>query len=224
MSTVDLQLPQRAAAWKEFFTAYPATHAVTLSYNPRYGGTASLCQRRKGELVPFPASESGSGDLRIIQRRKAAPICYRLVGEAVPLPTSGVPVTSSDNRLPTIRRISLEQVHADLDRLHREVDRTLFGTRFHKLPEERRSSFIGWVEHPTSNLHVHLMWRVREDRADNFPEAVADLWKSVSPFHSSDVQPIYDGGWARYICKDQIGLVLEGDAALFVSSRACKCS
>lgn len=187
-----VELRQRAAAWREFFTSYPATHFVTLAYNNVYGGTASLCHRLTSD------------------------------GEFIPLPTSGVPVESGINRLPTIRRIRLEQVHADLDRLHRNVDRKLFGTNFNELPEERRTSFIGFVEHPESNVHVHTLWRVPEGYDDDFTEKVEARWKAVNRFHSTDVQPIRDDGAASYTCKDHVGRALEDDPALFVFSRACK--
>lgn len=180
---------RRAAAWTEFFTDYPATHAVSLGYNNVCGGTASPCYRLTGD------------------------------GEVIPLPTSGVPVALGTNRLPIIRRVRLEQVHSDLDRLHGAVDRKLFGSRYHKLPEERRSSYIGFVEHPDDNVHVHLLWRVPESRTDEFAEEITAHWKAASRYHSTDVQMMRDGGWAGYVCKDQIGRALEGDPALFVSSR-----
>jgi hypothetical protein len=74
------QKSARAEAWVNFFRTYPANYAVTLAYNPVYGGTASPAYRITGD------------------------------GECLRLPTSGVPVKPGVNRLPTIRRITPEQV------------------------------------------------------------------------------------------------------------------
>lgn len=188
--------PQRAAiavAWGDFIAAQRANVAVTLCYNPaRPGATAS------------PAYQF-SGD-----------------GECLPRYPSSFPGVPIANRLPTLRNISLEQVHREVDWLHRRMDRKLFGTRFNKLPREKRSSFVGCVEKPNSNVHVHLAWTMPDDRTDKFTEIVTDAWLAKNRFASIRVKLIRDGEWAEYITKDQWGTALEGDAALFVASRPAR--
>ncbi|KQQ09562.1 hypothetical protein ASF56_24930 [Methylobacterium sp. Leaf122] len=123
------------------------------------------------------------------------------------------------NCLPTARRIPLEQVHRDMDWLHRETDRKLFGTRFNKLPLQERSSFVGSIENQNSNVHVHLAWTVPDARVDEFTEIVTDAWLAKTRFTSIRVKLIRDSGWGEYVAKDQWGVAFEGDAALFVASR-----
>lgn len=181
-----------SAAWKSFLASRPATHAVTLAYNPHQPGTASPCYR----ITPD--------------------------GECLRLPTSGIPVLRGVNRLPTARYVPLEQAHRDMDKLHRTVDRKLFGTRYSDRAEEDRSGFVGWIEHPDTNIHVHLSWRVPEIRADEFAAVITDAWMATSRFASIRVEPIRDDRWTRYILKDQWGAALDGDAALFVASRSAR--
>jgi hypothetical protein len=186
-------LPRTACAAAHFFSVQGANVAVSLSYNPGISG---------GTVSPT----------------------YRFTQDGVCLkgPTSaqtGVPIA---DRLPSARRISLAQVHRDMDWLHRKMDRKLFGTRFSELPAEQRSRFIGYVEKPTSNIHLHLAWTLPDSRVDEFTEIVTDAWQARSRFNSLRVKLIHDGGWGAYIVKEQWGAAFEGDAALFVASRPAR--
>jgi hypothetical protein len=181
-----------SVAWKSFLASRPGTHAVTLMYNPQHQGTVSPCYRIAQD------------------------------GECLRLPTPGIPTLRGANRLPTARYIPLEQVHRDTDKLHRTVDRKLFGTRYSDRKEGDRSGFVGWIEHPDTNIHVHLSWRVPECRANEFPSVVTDAWMATSRFASIHVESIRDDGWIKYILKDQWGSALNGDAALFVASRSTR--
>ncbi|GJD54753.1 hypothetical protein [Methylobacterium dankookense] len=189
-------IPERAAcaaAWGSFFAAQAANVAVTLCYNPeRAGGTSSVAYR------------------------------FSKDGECLPLPPSGLSGGQRTNRLPTTHHVSLMQVHRDVDWLHRKMDRKLFGTRFNELPAEKRSSFVGYVEKPNSNVHVHIAWTMPDSRVDEFTEIVTNAWLARTPFGSIRVKLIHDGGWGRYATKEQWGAALEGDAALFVASRPAR--
>lgn len=55
---------------------------------------------------------------------------------------------------------------SQLNRLFREVDRRLFGTRFHVSPI--RTSGVFFFEHIHSNLHCHGVVDVPEDRRETF--------------------------------------------------------
>lgn len=185
--------PQRAAcaaAWGDFFSARCPNVALTLSYNPmRPGGTASPTYR----MTEY--------------------------GECLPGPVSSRPDARVANYLPVMRYIPLEQVHQDMDWLHRKMDRKLFGTRFHKLPSGERSSFVGCVEKAASNIHVHLAWTMPDNRVDKFTEIVTDAWLAKNRSNSIRVTLIRDSGWGAYMAKEQWGAAFEGDAALFVASR-----
>lgn len=190
MTSSQLQLAQ---AWVAFFQDFPATHAVTLAYNSIYGGTVLPCYRLKSD------------------------------GEAILLRKSDISINGGDYWLPVTRRVPLETVHRDIEHLHRNLDRQLFGSKFNKLPEHKRSAYVGFIEHVTTNIHIHLLWRVPDDRSTQFEERLPVNWRMIdrphSQFYSAHVQPIRDGGWAHYVCKDQVGRTLEDDPLLFVSSR-----
>lgn len=99
--------------------------------------------------------------------------------------------------------IHLEQVCKDLDRLHGLVDRQLYGPRFYKRKAERRTTYIGCVEHKEINLHVHLAWRVPEDNKKIFAREIEEIWRSPTRSRTISVKPIADlAGWASYMTKD----------------------
>ena len=185
-------LLRRADAWNTMFSvsASTATHAVTLAYNNLYGATASWCYRLTSD------------------------------GEYLRLPTSSVPVNSGVNRLPTIKQVPLERVHADVNKLHYYADRKLYGSNFDRLPEHLRSSFIGMTEHAASNVHVHLIWTMPDEKANALHDIVAQRWKTITDGYGSvAVKALHDGdGWASYCLKNHVGAILEGDPLRFVSS------
>lgn len=181
-------------AWVDFLVPtpddLPITFAVSLAYNNRWGGTACPTYR----IVPD-------------------------TGECIRLPTPRVPVASGANRLPIIRTVRLDQVHADLDWLHGLVDRDLYGRKFHLRTQDERSSFLGFIEHPKENLHVHLHWRVPERDIAQFVDTLGQHWKRITKYGSLDVKPVRDAGWAWYSLEEQWGSALD-EAELFVSSRS----
>ena len=146
---------KRARAWVRFFSSFPATHAVTVAYNP---------------------------DVDAI--------------------------------------VSLARIRADLSKLHLYVDVELHGRRVIAWSEDRRCAFIGFVEHPGTNAHVHMLWRVPANRQHEFEQALATVWTRIHPPGSTDVKPDPDAGWAKYACKDQWGAALDGEPDLFVASHA----
>jgi hypothetical protein len=174
-------------AWSSFFTEYDANLAVTLAYNPILTGTV------------FPA--------------------YRIAyhGECIKLTMPSFRSGPEVRRLATTIRIPCEQVHADVDRLHRSVDRKLFGSRFHKLSHVKRSRFIGLIENPEANVHVHLLWHVPEDRLEHAGKLIKPLWRRVTRYGSTKIKHQYDEGWASYCTKQRPAL---NAPELFVASRA----
>ena len=179
------------------------THAVTLNYNPMYGGTAFPGYRIvQGEPVLVPSSiRRGSFSMRAERRSaEAKRLCKR---ETI--------------TMPTVLKVPLETVHSDLNRLHARIDHTLYGSRYHRRPAMRRTGYIGFIEHENSNIHVHLAWRVPEDRTNEFSKVVTKEWSTVHAIGTIVVKPVRDEGWANYMIKVTNDVVY-GDAALFVAS------
>jgi len=173
-------------AWSDLFATYPASFAVTLAYNPTLVGTV------------FPA--------------------YRLLGtgERIRLPMPALKARSDVRQLATSLKVSCERIQSDLDRLHRNMDRKLFGARFHKLPTERRTAFMGFIENLETNAHVHLSWRVPGDRLEEFAGQIQGLWLKTTPHGSIRIKPIEDAGWGSYSTKRRPALK---DPELFVANR-----
>ena len=140
--------------------------------------------------------------------------CYRITPDGECLKLRSGSSTAHGHRLTTIRYISLATIHDDLRRLHRNVDRKLFGSRFNH-PSSLRTYYRGFIEHADSNVHAHLAWRVPEVRCAEFHHVVQERWLAQSPHHSIKITTATDEGWARYICKKND--VIAGEAALFVS-------
>lgn len=130
-------------------------------------------------------------------------------GTVFPVSRTGVPVVHHISAAggPTYRlggytRIAVDEVRPFLDRLWRNVDRRLLGKKFNELVM-RRTAFRGVIEHPESNLHVHLTWAVPLDRCSTFEQVVAPCWSHLVPTGTVSVTPDPDEGWGRYMTKDQ---------------------
>ena len=158
-------------AYRDFVINYDANVAVTLAYNGHISGTASHCIRRKSRYGPVEI---------INPRLKTEP---------------GV------NRLPQMLGVSASKMQKDAYLLQRAVDRELFGTRFNRLPKERRTSFIGCPEQLQNNPHMHLMWRVPTEHLEAFPEIVRRAWCRENRRRTVHVTTIKDDGWGHYITK-----------------------
>lgn len=191
-------------AWRAFIASKRGTHAVTLCYNSRYGGTASTCYR--------------------IERVEAVMVPRRIkkgISIALPCPTDirlGHKAKSGEtHQLPTIRYIPLEAVQADVRYLHSRVDRILYGSRYNTRPTERRTGYLGFVENRDSNIHAHLAWRVPADRTNEFNSIVPHLWSEISYFGSVKIEQVRDGGWSTYMTKAKYDIAL-GDPNLFLAS------
>jgi hypothetical protein len=192
MSTVDLQLPRRAAAWEKFFKNFGANVAVTFVYNPMSGATDAVRGRKTGS------------------------------GIRIPSPTVGMPDTPSQHRLPTVRTISLDRIRSDLDWFDYWIGRALCGPQFTKASGERRPAWIGYVENLDTNTHVHALFKMPDDLVDEFTENAFSLWHQRCKSGSIRVKLIWSDGWAHYATKEQWGMALEGDPGLFVCNRSRK--
>lgn len=153
---MSMSMRRLQVGWRNFFSSYQATHAITVTYNP----TAECT-------------------------------------------------------------VHIPRIHADLDKLHLYVDDFFYGSRAARRPLEKRCSFIGMIEHPASNAHVHMLWRVPADRHSEVDVALRSVWQRIRPSGTVDVQVGPDEGWARYVLKDHWGAALD-DALLFVASRSAR--
>lgn len=175
-------------AWSNLVASYPATFAVTLAYNPMMTGTVFQAYRRNIED-----------------------------GERIRLPMPALRARPGVWQLATPLKIPCEKVHVDLDRLHRDIDRQLFGSRFHKLSPERRTSFIGLIQHEETNIHVHLSWRVPDSRCGEFGERIGPMWRKMVPHGTTRSERIYNPkGWGSYTTSERPALKAP---ELFVASR-----
>jgi len=116
-------------------------------------------------------------------------------------------------------RLGLQQVHIDARQVHCRIDRALMGRSFNLLSVSERSGYVGFTEHPETNTHAHLAWRVPVEHHARFEDVLKDWWDRLHPYGEATVEVIYDAaGWASYISKDQWRLPHSEDAALFLAS------
>jgi hypothetical protein len=118
--------------------------------------------------------------------------------------------------------MSVDQVQRLVDLLHYRTDRELIGPRFtHAAKADRRTSYIGLIEHLESNTHVHLLWRVPVfwgNEHQRFETLLPDLWERIVRSGSCVVEAIYDeAGWASYISKELRDPRLQGSPNLIFS-------
>jgi hypothetical protein len=72
---------------------------------------------------------------------------------------------------------------------HGHVDRKLLGANWSKAGVERRTLFVGFYEHAETNMHWHLLVKLRaRDRAWLFEAAAAGLWSKLVESGTMDVR------------------------------------
>lgn len=91
------------------------------------------------------------------------------------------------------RDVGLNRARDDLRNLMHRVDRTLLGSRFHKIPSEYRTFSIFFFEGQNHNhTHVHSLWRTTEGKWFNFgkmfPAKRGGVWNTVVESGSYDVE------------------------------------
>lgn len=116
--------------------------------------------------------------------------------------------------------VSNSKIHREVSWLHQRVDRKLFGSHYHLLSRNKRSSFLGFVEHEKTNTHLHLAWTVPKDRELDPCILIEDTWKSIHPRYTAVAKPVVDGNWSKYTLKSQICSIIGDRPELFISSYA----
>ena len=116
-------------------------------------------------------------------------------------------------------KLNAERVHADTAIAHCRVDRALMGKRFTKLPVDKRTGYVGFIERPDANTHAHFAWRVPPEYQPRFETVFKERWDHLHPYGDINVQVLYDAaGWASYMSKDQWRMSHAEDAALLLAS------
>lgn len=81
------------------------------------------------------------------------------------------------------------------------VDHHLLGHRWQKMTG-RRTRYIAVIEHPDTNLHIHVALAVSLDRVKHVEAVTDESWKKLVPSGTTDVK-LADNpfGLGRYIAK-----------------------
>lgn len=81
---------------------------------------------------------------------------------------------------------SEQSVRSALRRWHGQIDRKLLGPKWNKRPDEQRTLFVAFVEHPDNNRHFHMM--VKSTAPIVFEAIAENAWQKIVPAGSMDVQ------------------------------------
>ena len=113
------------------------------------------------------------------------------------------------NLIPPLLTSSTEKIlRHDLRLMWAFVDGDLFGSRFDKKPLLKRSNFFGFPSvSPDNMLHVHMIWKVQEDRWTAFEDMFKD-GAPETPFTklvasgTHKLDRLYEiDGWVNYCSK-----------------------
>jgi hypothetical protein len=90
-----------------------------------------------------------------------------------------------------------------LRELHARLDRKTLGTDWAKMdPITERLFSISFMEHPTSNLHWHMLWRSTQHEAE-LKEAMPAFWEKLVPSGNVKTLPIWEiNGLSWYNTKE----------------------
>ena len=76
---------------------------------------------------------------------------------------------------------SLSRGYTALGRLHKKIDRKLFGKHFYKTGTKKRTYFTAFPEHIGTNLHYHMLLRPQEQFVDKVVQIAPTIWKQICP-------------------------------------------
>ena len=102
--------------------------------------------------------------------------------------------------------LSTDAAYFCLRKFHRELDRTVLGKNFRKLPAEQRTFFIAMPEHLNSNFHYHMLLRAPEVDSSFYITHATSLCRKFFPSSSLDITNLISTDDVRrtsfYSCKD----------------------
>ncbi len=79
-----------------------------------------------------------------------------------------------------------QSARAALRRWHSMIDRKFFGPKWHKKPNEQRTFFAAFPEHPYSNRHFHMM--LKTNVPWEFVRYAELAWIKIVPSGSMDIK------------------------------------
>ena len=86
---------------------------------------------------------------------------------------------------------SIDFVRNRLREWHKRLDRKLVGPNHTNKPNNQRLFFVGCIEHPNTNIHVHMMVKLPSlDKAHTFELYAPFLWDKVTVTGDLVCQPI----------------------------------
>lgn len=111
------------------------------------------------------------------------------------------------------REVTRDAALSFLSSLHQRVDRALYGRNYYKHDQDRRTTFAAFFEHPDTNQHWHVLWRVpqrtllRGGKLINanplFFWTCLREWRFLTKSGSAWLTPMqYEKGALRYAVKD----------------------
>jgi hypothetical protein len=66
------------------------------------------------------------------------------------------------------KSLSIAKAQKLLNELHYEIQKSLWGKKFYRIPAEQRIFFISFPEHIQTNIHYHIMLRVPREYQERF--------------------------------------------------------
>lgn len=98
-------------------------------------------------------------------------------------------------------QITMDGAQHQLEQFHQRLDRMLVGRAALRRPE-KRSVYIAAIERPTSNLHIHALFRMTDLQRVRFGLVAEEIWAELAPAGNLDIQRVTGAqGAAAYISK-----------------------
>lgn len=86
-----------------------------------------------------------------------------------------------------LKNASVQTGSNKLKKFHGYLDRALLGKHWHRKPDDERTLFIAFPEHLKSNLHYHLLVKVKEDKKMDFRIEAPKAWGKVATSGSIEI-------------------------------------
>lgn len=84
------------------------------------------------------------------------------------------------------KSLSIAKAQKLLNEFHYEIQKSLWGKKFYRIPAEQRIFFIAFPEHIQTNIHYHLMLRVPREYQERFKSSAQKALSRV--LASADLQ------------------------------------
>jgi hypothetical protein len=98
--------------------------------------------------------------------------------------------------------ISIQSSRDRLEEFHQRIDRAILGPKWLQKTESR-SRYIGFIEKPANNLHIHAVFHFPTGDDKKFVQRAPKLWEKLAPAGNLDIQQIsHVEGLADYITKE----------------------